>query len=250
MPRVSFGFAAPEEVTQWVMVDTRMGRRYSSELKISPDAISYGGHSFHMIDIVSVHLDHEDPCRLNIKFSNRARHKAFFFISADACDAAAAYINQKWQDATAASGSDASAGGSSRCSGSGAAPGGILRGNGCNGVGRPGQRRARGAPELGEHQPGRSLSADGDLAPWLNEHRLEVRAGVAKLAGGDTHPHQGAHPHPHTYPHSHMHAHPTRTHPHAHTHSHARARTHTHARTRTLKHTHSHAHTTLLTLHR
>jgi hypothetical protein len=76
----------------WVHVDTRYGRKYSCELQITRDALVYNHRSYPTVDVEYIQLDPEDETRLNVKFVGRHRPKAFFFISSDACEEAAASI--------------------------------------------------------------------------------------------------------------------------------------------------------------
>lgn len=76
----------------WVHVDTRYGRKYSCELHITAEQLVYNHRSYPTVDVEYIQLDPEDETRLNVKFVNRPRPKAFFFISSDACEEAAASI--------------------------------------------------------------------------------------------------------------------------------------------------------------
>jgi len=75
-----------------VTVDTRYGRKYSCELQITASELIYNHRSFPTKEIEYIQLDPEDESRLNVKFMRRERQKAFFFISSDACEEAAANI--------------------------------------------------------------------------------------------------------------------------------------------------------------
>jgi len=76
----------------WVHVDTRYGRKYSCELQITGEALVYNHRSYPTVEVEYIQLDPEDETRLNVKFVGRNRPKAFFFISSDACEEAAASI--------------------------------------------------------------------------------------------------------------------------------------------------------------
>jgi len=74
----------------------RFGRRHTCELHLAEHALIYGKRSISPYAIEYLQLDMADPTCLHLKFVSRPRAKAFYFISALACEQAAEQI-RTWQ---------------------------------------------------------------------------------------------------------------------------------------------------------